>query len=43
MTQTKQTPPARIEYLRVENYRALRTVELKSLTPLAGTQGQGTL
>jgi hypothetical protein len=39
MTQTKQTPPARIEYLRVENYRALRTVELKSLTPLTALLG----
>ena len=26
--------PARIEYLRVENYRALRRVEFKNLTPL---------
>lgn len=39
MTQTKQTPPARIEYLRVENYRALRIVELKSLTPLTALLG----
>lgn len=36
--------PARIEYLRVENYRALRNVELKSLTPLTvllGPNGSG--
>src|SRR5438128_122696 len=29
-----QGQPARIEYLRVENYRALRNVEFKNLTPL---------
>ena len=29
-----QSAPARIEYLRVENYRALKAVELKDLTPL---------
>lgn len=28
------TAPARVEYLRVENHRALRNVELKDLTPL---------
>lgn len=36
--------PARIEYLRVENYRALRKVELKNLTPLTvllGPNGSG--
>src|SRR5690606_5428990 len=36
--------PARIEYLRVENYRALRNVELKNLTPLTvllGPNGSG--
>lgn len=36
--------PARIEYLRVENYRALRSVELKDLTPLTvllGPNGSG--
>ncbi|MBW2429527.1 MAG: AAA family ATPase [Deltaproteobacteria bacterium] len=36
--------PARIEYLRVENYRALRRVEFKSLTPLTvllGPNGSG--
>src|SRR5262249_50414088 len=37
-------PPARIEYLRVDNYRALRSVEFKSLTPLTvllGPNGSG--
>ncbi len=36
--------PARIEYLRVENYRALKTLELKKLTPLTtllGPNGSG--
>lgn len=36
--------PPRIEYLRVENYRALRKVELKELTPLTallGSNGSG--
>ena len=36
--------PARVEYLRVENYRALRHVELKDLTPLTvllGPNGSG--
>ena len=36
--------PARIEYLRVENYRALRKVELKEITPLTvllGPNGSG--
>jgi len=36
--------PARIEYLRVENYRALRKVELKDITPLTvllGPNGSG--
>jgi len=35
---------ARIEYLRVENYRALRNVELKEMTPLTvllGPNGSG--
>lgn len=39
-----QTAPARIEYLRVENYRALKDVELKDLTPLTvllGPNGSG--
>lgn len=31
--------PARIEYLRVENYRALKAVELKGLTPLTALLG----
>jgi predicted ATPase len=38
------TAPARIEYLRVENYRALKEVELKELTPLTvllGPNGSG--
>jgi len=49
---TKSTPtngtrpggPARIEYLRVENYRALRSVEIAGLTPLTvllGPNGSG--
>ncbi|MDX2053276.1 MAG: AAA family ATPase [Polyangiaceae bacterium] len=33
------TAPARVEYLRVENYRALRNVELKDLTPLTALLG----
>lgn len=36
--------PARIEYLRVENYRALRSVEFRNLTPLTvllGPNGSG--
>ena len=36
--------PARIEYLKVENYRALRSVELRDLTPLTvllGPNGSG--
>jgi len=36
--------PARIEYLRVENYRALKSVELKEVTPLTvllGPNGSG--
>jgi len=36
--------PARIEYLRVENYRALKSVELKDVTPLTvllGANGSG--
>ena len=38
------TTPARIEYLRVENYPALKKVELKDLTPLTvllGPNGSG--
>lgn len=37
-------PPARIQYLRVQNFRALREVELKDLTPmtvLLGPNGSG--
>lgn len=37
-------PPARVEYLRVENFRALRRVEFKNLTPLTvllGPNGSG--
>lgn len=39
-----RTNPARIEYLRVENYRALKRVELKNITPLTvllGPNGSG--
>ncbi len=38
------TGPARIEYLRVENYRALRSIELRDMTPLTvllGPNGSG--
>ena len=37
-------PPARIEYLKVQNFRALRKVEFKALTPLTvllGPNGSG--
>jgi predicted ATPase len=41
----EQTPaPARIEYLKVQNFRALREVEFKELTPLTvllGPNGSG--
>ncbi len=40
----KKAKTARIEYLRVKNYRALRDVELKNLTPLTvllGPNGSG--
>ncbi|MFA6107502.1 MAG: AAA family ATPase [Candidatus Latescibacterota bacterium] len=40
----KRTGPARIEYLRVENYRALGKVELTGITPLTvllGPNGSG--
>ena len=36
--------PPRIEYLRLENYRALKSIELKGLTPLTvllGPNGSG--
>ncbi|RMD61199.1 ATPase [Candidatus Parcubacteria bacterium] len=36
---TKPRGPARIEFLRVENYRALRRVELKDITPLTALLG----
>lgn len=41
---TAAVPPPRIEYLRVENYRALRKVELNDITPLTvllGANGSG--
>lgn len=44
MSETKRRQPARIEYLRVENYRALKQVEFKNLTPmtvLLGPNGSG--
>jgi predicted ATPase len=40
----RQRAPARLEYLRVENYRALRSVELREITPLTvllGPNGSG--
>ena len=40
----ERTSPARIEYLRIENYRALRSVEIKGITPLTvllGPNGSG--
>src|SRR5271166_3989284 len=39
-----QRKPARINYLRVENFRALRKIELKNITPLTvllGPNGSG--
>ena len=44
MPQASSFPPARIEYLRVQNFRALRDVELRKLTPmtvLLGPNGSG--
>lgn len=44
MIQMKRIQPARIEYLRVENYRALKHIELRNLTPmtvLLGPNGSG--
>ena len=44
MPQASSFPPVRIEYLRVQNFRALRDVELKKLTPmtvLLGPNGSG--
>lgn len=40
----KSSGPARVEYLRIENYRALRSVEFKDVTPLTvllGPNGSG--
>lgn len=39
MTQNEPYAPARIEYLHVENYRALKNVEFKELTPLTALLG----
>ncbi len=36
---TRPTREARLEYMRVENYRALRNVEFKNLTPLTALLG----
>ncbi len=44
MPSTPDRPPARIEYLRVQNFRALRSVEFRNLTPLTvllGPNGSG--
>ena len=44
MTKDNHGHKARIEYLRVENYRALKHVEFKSITPmtaLLGPNGSG--
>ena len=44
MTQLSRVGPARIEQLRVQNYRALRAIELKDITPLTvllGPNGSG--
>jgi predicted ATPase len=43
-TRRQASGPARIEYLRVENYRALKSIELKDVTPLTvllGANGSG--
>ena len=42
--QARGQAPARVEYLRVENYRALRKVELRDIRPLTvllGPNGSG--
>lgn len=42
--ETKPKRPARITYLRVENFRALKSIELKNITPLTvllGPNGSG--
>lgn len=44
VTQLSHPSPARIEFLRVENYRALRSLELRDITPLTvllGPNGSG--
>jgi predicted ATPase len=44
MSETKQQSVPRIEYLKVENYRALKNLELKEITPLTaflGPNGSG--
>ena len=44
VSHSKSSTPARIEQVRVENYRALRSIELKDLTPLTillGPNGSG--
>ncbi len=44
MTEPKIRKPARLKYLRVQNYRALKAVEFKDLTPmtvLLGPNGSG--
>ena len=44
MLSSKPTPPPRIEYLKVQNFRALKNVEFKNLTPmtvLLGPNGSG--
>lgn len=44
VSRTNSAVPARIEYLRVENYRALRSLELKDIRPLTvllGPNGSG--
>ena len=44
MEQDRSQTPPRIEYLRVENYRALKSAELRSITPLTvllGPNGSG--
>src|SRR5215207_5415339 len=43
-SRTRPSAPARIEYLKVQNFRALRDLELKQLTPLTvllGPNGSG--
>ena len=43
-SEARPSAPARIEYLKVQNFRALREVEIKDLTPLTvllGPNGSG--